>query len=172
MEIKDYIGIIEKTAVYPQEVSGFGICYTFLGILGEMGEFVEKSRFIDFENPEEVTRDLLKEAGDVLWYVTAMSLEAKLDTEGILNTPEEFFFSKGYTEHDIVAEMLKKLYRDSKELNLEILDNFLRSIVSEIRVQINNDYMFSKVLEMNYNKLIKRRETNTLHGDGDNREDA
>lgn len=123
MEIKEYQTIIEKTAIYPKEI---GPLYCTLGLAGETGEVAEKIKKLYRDNPRllallkdknkqyysdviEFQKDLTKELGDILWYVTALANEFDISLEEI----------------------------------------------------------FSK----NYEKLIKRRETNTLHGSGDNREE-
>jgi NTP pyrophosphatase (non-canonical NTP hydrolase) len=110
MEIKEYQGIIEKTAVYPKEI---GILYCALGLCGEAGEVAEKIKklYRDHEGVPyyEFAQDVKKELGDVLWYLTALASEVGLDLEAVMET--------------------------------------------------------------NYEKLLKRRETGTLHGSGDNREE-
>lgn len=114
MTIKEYQEIINKTAVYPKEI---GLAYCAMGLTGEAGEVAEKVKKLyrdtDYPNeksfPVEFRKDIKKELGDVIWYVTALAGEVNLTLE--------------------------------------------------------------EILESNYNKLIKRRETNTLHGSGDNREE-
>lgn len=123
MQIKDYQKIIRETAIYPDSI---GPAYCAMGISDEAGEVSGKIKklyrdrdlqdypsLIDFissaEGGFEVQRQIKKELGDVLWYITAMANEAGITLE--------------------------------------------------------------EVMEANYNKLIKRRETNTLQGDGDDREE-
>lgn len=109
MEFKEYSEIIKQTAVYPKEI---GLIYCTLGMCGESGEVAEKAKKIYRDNngviSEETRRLLLKELGDVLWYITAAS-------------------------------------------------NELGSSLEE-------------VARMNFDKLVARRQTNTLHGNGDDRE--
>lgn len=110
MNVTEYQGIIEKTAVYPKEI---GITYCTLGLTGEAGEVAEKVKKLYRDNDGVVTQEfkdtIKKEIGDVIWYCTALANELGLSLE--------------------------------------------------------------EIMEANYNKLIKRRETNTLHGSGDNREE-
>lgn len=90
-----------------------------------------------------------------------------------------------------VAEKIKKLYRDKKELvrcieNEHISDDELQNFVDfqeDITKELGDvlwyitalatefDLDLRDIMLTNYNKLTKRKETNTLHGDGDNRED-
>ena len=80
-----------------------------------------------------------------------------------------------------VAEKAKKLYRDKDLLNNPSISEedrkalakeigdvvwYCTALASEIGVPM------SDILEVNYNKLIKRRETRTLQGSGDNREEV
>lgn len=92
-----------------------------------------------------------------------------------------------------VAEKIKKLYRDhnlgeyrsfkdwfTHNNELQFVKDYKKDIVKELGdcfwycTAIANEIGVSieEVMEANYNKLIKRRETNTLHGSGDNREEV
>jgi NTP pyrophosphatase (non-canonical NTP hydrolase) len=79
-----------------------------------------------------------------------------------------------------VAEKVKKLVRDTNYLEKkDYSDEFKESIKKEIGDVIwyctalasELGLTLEEILEANYNKLMKRRETNTLHGSGDNREE-
>ena len=85
-----------------------------------------------------------------------------------------------------VADKIKKLYRD-KELHtlnaaaeMVLIDEHKYDIAKELgdvlwyitAMASELDVDLEEIMEMNYNKLIKRRETNTLHGSGDNREEG
>lgn len=83
-----------------------------------------------------------------------------------------------------VADKIKKLYRDDKLHSLDaahemiLIDQNKYAIAKElgdvlwyITAMANEiDMDLEEIAQMNYNKLIKRRETNTLHGSGDDRE--
>lgn len=120
MTFKDYQQIIEKTAVYPEDI---GLAYCAMGLTGEAGEVADKIKKLyrddnlhAIDAPSEVVliqerkMSIAKELGDVLWYITAMANEIDVSLE--------------------------------------------------------------EIAQMNYDKLIKRRETNTLHGSGDDREEG
>lgn len=51
-----------ETANYPYRKTDFGICYTALGLSGEIGELIE---VIEFSEYDEV--NVTKEIGDVFW---------------------------------------------------------------------------------------------------------
>lgn len=84
-----------------------------------------------------------------------------------------------------VADKIKKLYRDQQLHTLDaaaeivLIDENKYDIAKElgdvlwyVTAMANElDMDLEEIMEMNYNKLIKRRETNTLHGSGDYREE-
>lgn len=84
-----------------------------------------------------------------------------------------------------VADKIKKLYRDDNLHALDaahelvLIDTHRHSIAKElgdvlwyVTAMANEiDMDLEEIAQMNYDKLIKRRETNTLHGSGDNREE-
>ena len=84
-----------------------------------------------------------------------------------------------------VAEKIKKLYRDENynSLNalgkLQVLEDNKDAIAKElgdvlwyITAMANEiGYDLEQIAQMNYDKLLKRRSTNTLKGSGDNREE-
>lgn len=183
MNIKDYQEIINKTAVYPQSVDNFGAAYALLGLSGETVEFLSVPR----NDAEAMTKEL----GDCYWYLAALcnelgfTLDAILPKEGT-ERPElpENFKDAQYVEvmrqvmvvynyvHGTLSELLKKHYRDGKVLD----KNTLYPLLSNFGMMLEDLAYINKldraeVLEVNYNKLMKRRETDTLHGDGDNREE-
>lgn len=85
-----------------------------------------------------------------------------------------------------VADKIKKLYRDDKLNSLDatsellLIDEHRLAIAKElgdvlwyITAMANEiDMDLEQVAQMNYDKLLKRRRTNTLHGNGDDREDV
>jgi len=120
IDLDTYQSIIEKTAIYPEQI---GMAYCAMGLSGEAGEVTEKIKklYRDHSNWDEdgsittlismeYADSIKKELGDVIWYVTALA--------------NEFRFS------------------------------------------------LREVLESNYEKLTKRKKTNTLSGSGDNREEV
>lgn len=79
-----------------------------------------------------------------------------------------------------VSDKVKKLYRDKDYLNTnEITETDKNAIAKELGdvlwylTATSNliGYSLEEIMEMNYKKLMLRRSTNTLHGEGDNREE-
>ncbi len=87
-----------------------------------------------------------------------------------------------------VSDKIKKLYRDRDLLNksfetmattdeyVEIRNGLKKELgdvmwyVTAMANEIN--LSLESIMQANYDKLIKRRDTNTLHGSGDNREEV
>jgi hypothetical protein len=166
MDIKDYQKIVEQTAVYPAAVSDFGKCYTILGFLGEYKEWEDAKRGSEEE---------MKERFDIVWYACAICKEFNLNFQeviaaarwgGVLTSAE---FNRGM-EYNIY-EAVKKYYRDGKPIvAADLIDWLIVQLDPVISEREITDWEFFNGLGNNYQKLLKRRETGTLHGDGDNRE--
>ena len=77
----EYSDITWDLAKYPDK--GDNITYPILGICGESGEIADKFKKIlrdkDSHMSEEDRIEILKEIGDVLWYLSALSIELKTD---------------------------------------------------------------------------------------------
>lgn len=156
MKIEEYQKIIGQTAVYPKQVDNFGLAYCWLGLLGEWNEFLNANQ-----------TNIKKEFGDFCWYLVAFCKEADIDVKEIFN-PNNID-----SHYQDISENIKKYYRDGKPLDK---NNIIKALSSKfyngkkIIEMWGYSFDLEEILEINYNKLIKRRETNTLHGDGDNRE--
>lgn len=87
MTTEEYENIIEKTAVYPHNI---GVMYCALGLCGEAGEVAEKIKKI-YRDKEGVIgwqekEAIVKEMGDVLWYITALANELGVSLSHIMDT--------------------------------------------------------------------------------------
>lgn len=186
MKINDYKKIISETAIYPQEVNNFGKVYCLLGLMGEWYELVskfEETVFRDTDN--ELIRGVTKEVGDVFWYMTALSGELNLDINRYYRVTVDPRYYENYRASEEIyedlfdirftelAESFKKYYRDGKEIDTDGVHVLMLRIAERLSLICTDlNISMTSVLTENYNKLIKRRETNTLHGDGDNREES
>ncbi len=81
MEFNEYQRKAFETAIYPDK--GKNIVYPSLGLGGESGEVLEKIKKIirdkNYKINEKNKEELMKEIGDVLWYIAALCTELKLD---------------------------------------------------------------------------------------------
>lgn len=80
MEFNEYQSRAAKTAIYPEHI---GLAYTALGLAGEAGEVADKVKKVYRDNDgmiDHATRyELVKEIGDVLWYVANLLEELNTD---------------------------------------------------------------------------------------------
>jgi NTP pyrophosphatase (non-canonical NTP hydrolase) len=92
-DLLEYTQFVKSMKVYPEK---YALIYPALGINGEAGEIAEKVKK-HLRGDKEINReDLLKEAGDVLWYITS------------------FADDLGYTLQDVAVLNMSKL-SDRKE---------------------------------------------------------
>lgn len=82
MDINDYQKQAITTAVYPGKGTFLGLIYVALKMNGEAGEFAEhmgKAMRDDNFGPDPMTASreslMLKELGDVMWYIAAAAAE-------------------------------------------------------------------------------------------------
>lgn len=96
MSFAEYQLFIMKTGFYPglraqgDEPNMTGVTYCILGLTGEAGEVADKVKKILRDQGGTLTsglRDgLIKEMGDVLWYLTALANELNVSLENVAQT--------------------------------------------------------------------------------------
>lgn len=78
----------QKTAIYPNK--GKNYIYPVLGLAGEAGEVAEKFKKIIRDDGGKISAEkkleIEKELGDVLWYVSQIAVELKIDLESVAKT--------------------------------------------------------------------------------------
>lgn len=96
MNFEEYQKKSRKTALYPDVGSNF--VYPTLGLAGEAGEVSEKVKKIIRDDGGEVLpekkKELAKELGDVLWYVSQLATEFGLSLEDIAKENIEKLYSR------------------------------------------------------------------------------
>jgi NTP pyrophosphatase (non-canonical NTP hydrolase) len=94
MDFNEYQRKALVTAIYPE--IGFGFVYPALGLSGEVGEISEKVKKICRDKNGHVSNEdkdlLIKEVGDVLWYLSALAIEL------------------GFTLNEAAEKNIEKLY--------------------------------------------------------------
>jgi NTP pyrophosphatase (non-canonical NTP hydrolase) len=88
MDLNEYQQRAESTAIYNSdgdEPTDFCINYCILGLIGESGELANKWKkyYRDGLALADVTVDLGKELGDVLWYVANLAAELGMDLDDL-----------------------------------------------------------------------------------------
>jgi len=85
LKFDEYAKEARKVAIYPN--IGSNLLYPVLGLCGESGEVAEKMKKVIRDDGGQVSEDrraeMLKEAGDVLWYLWAISFELDSSLEEI-----------------------------------------------------------------------------------------
>lgn len=95
MEFKTYQDGAKTTAVYPESAR---LIYPTLGLCGEAGEVSEKIKKIIRDGNGEVTEEkrteILKEIGDVLWYIAALCSDLDADMGEVAQANLDKLFSR------------------------------------------------------------------------------
>lgn len=85
MEFNQYQEEARKTAIYPDMGNNF--VYPTLGLAGEAGEVADKIKKVIRDGGGRISDDkrseLVKELGDVLWYLAALSGELGLKLDDV-----------------------------------------------------------------------------------------
>ncbi len=96
MTFDEYQKQSRKTAKYPD--AGKNFVYPVLGLTGESGEVAEKIKKVLRDKrgliDEETRREIKKELGDVLWYLTQIGSELGISLEDIANENLKKLFSR------------------------------------------------------------------------------
>lgn len=85
MNFDEFQKIVKKTSIYPNQ--GNNVAYATLGLAGEAGEVADKVKKLIRDNngilTEDKRKEMIKELGDVLWYLTACASELGVDLEEV-----------------------------------------------------------------------------------------
>lgn len=96
MTFAEYQKLSRRTANYPEADNNF--VYPTLGLAGETGEVAEKIKKIIRDKGGIVTdadrEEITKELGDVLWYLTQVATELKVNLEDVANRNLEKLLSR------------------------------------------------------------------------------
>lgn len=86
MDLNEYQKEALVTAIYPEKMR---INYPTLGLCGESGEVADKVKKVyrDHEGifSPDIKKEILKEIGDVLWYVAVLSHDLGFTLEDVAN---------------------------------------------------------------------------------------
>lgn len=96
MNFEEYQKKSRETAIYPNKDKNF--IYPTLGLVGEAGEVAEKIKKVLRDKngavEEETRKELEKELGDVLWYLSQLATELNLPLEEIAASNIDKLFSR------------------------------------------------------------------------------
>ena len=89
MNLNEYQQKAILTAIYPSRGSLWGMIYCTLKLNGEAGEIAEKvGKILRDDNgkiSDEKRMDLIKELGDVLWYIANLADELSVSLDDVAN---------------------------------------------------------------------------------------
>jgi len=178
MNYLEYEHIIEQFDVYPYDTHK--TLYYITGVNGEYDELLEKiyeSRINNEINREE----LMKEGGDVCWYLTRLANSFNISIAKLIPSqipkPNSFEELMKMIHHarGKLTETIKKLYRDNRgKADYQVMINidvYLCKAFAVLKL-LGENYQISLIdmMESNVKKLTLRKEKNLLHGSGDSRE--
>lgn len=87
MDFEEYQLAAQQSAVYPGRGGFVGLAYVALGVAGEAGEVAEQVKKTWRNEDGEVTPEreaaIAEELGDVLWYVSQVCTELKLNMQDV-----------------------------------------------------------------------------------------
>lgn len=96
MTFKEYQKLSRRTALYPNRDKNF--IYPTLGLAGEAGEVAEKIKKVLRDKKglldEKTKKELAKELGDVLWYISQLASELGLSLEQVASLNIKKLFSR------------------------------------------------------------------------------
>lgn len=85
MMLNEYQAFAWGTAIYPRK--GRNMVYPALGLCGESGEVAEKVKKAIRDDKGKITnrrrKEIIKEMGDVMWYLAAIASELKMSLEDV-----------------------------------------------------------------------------------------
>lgn len=98
MNFNEYQEKASQTAIYPNKNSIVGLMYCTLGMSGEAGEVSERVKKLYRDHngivSEDMKKDITKELGDVLWYLSGIAKELNIFLDDIATTNIEKLFSR------------------------------------------------------------------------------
>lgn len=98
LALDNYQDLASQTALYPRPDDGSFPPYPALGLTGEAGEVAEKVKKAIRDDGGEITEErraaLIKELGDVLWYVAAMCSELDVGMGEVATSNLEKLFGR------------------------------------------------------------------------------
>lgn len=194
MNLRDYQTKAWETAIYPNK--GTDLDFPLLGLCGELGEVAEKVKKIIRDDNSVITdqkrEELIKEFGDVYWYIAAIATTCniKMDEQlacagrntNMKSLPWLIFFVKELQKQKglfvTVIDTLQyehKLHKKDSDwwkdsISITSVIGVLGVILKYVSLCLDCiDATRDEVLDTNISKLMSRKERGNLTGSGDNR---
>ncbi len=180
MDIEHYQKFVNKTAFFPKSSQGRNLSYLVMGIVEEVGEifeFIVKKETLN-EN-EYILEQIIKESGDLLWYITAICNEINFSLERLMQYTK-VKKNKHISNNSLLIYLgnlsgaVKKMIRDDYEKITDkksdlIINNLCYILMFVLQLCDENNVKFKVVLEINAKKIKDRQKRGTLKGSGNDR---
>jgi NTP pyrophosphatase (non-canonical NTP hydrolase) len=162
MQVTEYQKLAYKTAIYDQKV-----VHPVLGLCGESAEAIAKIG-------TSTTEEIIKELGDVCWYVAAIASDLGKDMPNGQPLPTVTGSGESLTRRFVshvgqVAELTKKQIRDGVDNSDKIVAELRHVMTFIVKFAAQQGFSLEGVLMMNLSKLNSRKERGVLQGSGANR---
>ncbi|SVA81872.1 uncharacterized protein METZ01_LOCUS134726, partial [marine metagenome] len=160
MDIEHYQKFVNKTAFFPKSSQGRNLSYLVMGIVEEVGEifeFIVKKETLN-EN-EYILEQIIKESGDLLWYITAICNEINFSLERLMQYAK-VKKNKHISNNSLLIYLgnlsgaVKKMIRDDNEKITDkksdlIINNLCYILIFVLQLCDENNVKFKVVLEIN-----------------------
>ena len=178
MDIEHYQKFVNKTAFFPKSSQGRNLSYLVMGIVEEVGEifeFIVKKETLN----EYILEQIIKESGDLLWYITAICNEINFSLERLMQYAK-VKKNKHISNSSLLIYLgnlsgaVKKMIRDDNEKITDkksdlIINNLCYILMFVLQLCDENNVKFKVVLEINAKKIKDRQKRGTLKGSGNDR---
>lgn len=167
MNLNEYQVRAYSTAIYPPQ---YKVVYPVLKLMGELGELDQADG-----DQNDGYEAIIKEAGDVFWYLAALCTDLGYQLQYIIPTSitDTDCFNSALIAGTEICETVGKKIRDGEisEERQNYIAFLLRTIAAGVLVYVEYfDISLDEILEKNLKKLQLRAEQGKLTGDGDDRE--
>jgi len=178
MKLDEYQKSAMSTAIYQHP-----LLYPALGLAGEIGELTE-AVLSDTGTQTSASR-VMKEAGDVLWYIAAVASDSGLTLSEITETeefPDPFEYALEIQQYTnlivqsvgVVAENVKKTLRDNVGVLTDDRQQNIKRVLRLLIWDLSNllsafNISLLECAFANVSKLKSRQDRGKLTGDGDER---
>lgn len=172
MNLREYLAATRETAHYAGVGTSVGALYCFAGLVEERAELQAASALHLLGWPNTDT-DVVKEAGDMLWYVVRLSEDAGV-AEAVLGGYLWDFAqiqTREADKHDpmrlnSLAREVKRLHRDGAGLDPDALRKTLEELCWAVVIVGST---LEEVATTNVKKLRDRKARGVIGGAGDSR---
>lgn len=172
MNFQEYLAATRETAHYAGVGTSVGALYCLAGLLEERAELASAANNY-YQGWPNAHLDVLKEAGDILWYACRLAEDAGVAGAvlgGYQWDPQQVQGLEVYGPDPFrltaLARSVKRHHRDGTPLDCDAVRAVLEELSSAVRC---TGLSLHEVAEANIKKLRDRKARGVIGGSGDNR---